>query len=172
MNAKRHITATLVAATLGLGLTSGAEAAAIGFSLNEYSATNVLTTSLPGAAIIPTGPESWIVDLSATPVFLFTGLDRVWLDAEAGFINRVTAVDDKHLIAESDISLSSFQPTVDSYCGTGGPLPNGATCLIGYSSADTYYVTWTYPTPIPAAVWLFGSALGTLGWMRKRKLNA
>jgi hypothetical protein len=31
--------------------------------------------------------------------------------------------------------------------------------------------TWTKSTvvPVPAAVWLFGSALGLLGWMRRRK---
>lgn len=25
------------------------------------------------------------------------------------------------------------------------------------------------PIPVPAAVWLFGSALGLLGWMRRKK---
>jgi hypothetical protein len=168
MNATRHITAALVAATIGLGATPGVEAAAITFSLQEYSATNVLTTTMPGAVVVQTGPESWIVDFTATPVvLLFEMLDRVWLDAEPGYINQVIVLDDKHLSARSDILLETFQPTANSYCNTGAPLPNGATCLIGHA-ADNYFVTWTYPTPIPAAVWLFGSALGVMGVMRRK----
>jgi len=179
MNAKRHITATLVAATLGLGATTWADAANIGFSLNEYSATNVLTSSLPGVLVAPQGPESWILDFSATPLdfsIAGPGYDLVWVDAEPGYLNRVTVLDPKHLLAESDIDYSAFVPTVNSFCGTQGPMLNGVTCIIGNdpSSNDLYFVTWKYPAPVPvpAAVWLFGSALGTLGWMRKRRLSA
>jgi len=38
------------------------------------------------------------------------------------------------------------------------------------SSEATYMVTMSFSlVPVPAAVWLFGSALGALGWRRRRK---
>jgi hypothetical protein len=36
-------------------------------------------------------------------------------------------------------------------------------------SADTVTLDIVSTVPIPAAVWLFGSALGLLGWMRRKK---
>ncbi len=41
----------------------------------------------------------------------------------------------------------------------------------GGASLDTAGVEVTYgftPVPVPAAVWLFGSALGLLGWMKRK----
>ena len=34
--------------------------------------------------------------------------------------------------------------------------------------AGTTMTVETTPIPVPAAVWLFGSALGLLGWVRRR----
>jgi hypothetical protein len=46
------------------------------------------------------------------------------------------------------------------------PLP-----LVGFgTSFDNLVMTTPTLVPIPAAVWLFGSALGGLGWMRRRKI--
>lgn len=50
-------------------------------------------------------------------------------------------------------------PTSDGWVGRGWLLPEGST--------DDWLVTATI-VPVPAAVWLFGSALGLLGWMRRR----
>ncbi len=36
------------------------------------------------------------------------------------------------------------------------------------SSEQNYYITAANVVPVPAAVWLFGSALGLLGWLRRR----
>ncbi len=50
-------------------------------------------------------------------------------------------------------------PTSDGWVGRGWLLPPG--------SVDDWLVTATV-VPVPAAAWLFGSALGLLGWMRRR----
>ena len=47
----------------------------------------------------------------------------------------------------------------------------GASSFEAYRSAgspDVYAIFSTTVVPVPAAVWLFGSALGLLGWIRRR----
>jgi len=43
-----------------------------------------------------------------------------------------------------------------------GPIPAGGEYILNVSLA---------PVPVPAAVWLFGSALGLLGWIKRRKTH-
>lgn len=50
-------------------------------------------------------------------------------------------------------------PASDGFVGRGW--------LLGGDGSDDWLVTATI-VPIPAAVWLFGSALGMLGWLRRR----
>ena len=55
----------------------------------------------------------------------------------------------------------------------GGQVPqDGGTVrfLVFSDSAETAYMVegTIVPVPVPAAVWLFGSAIGLLGWMRRR----
>jgi hypothetical protein len=42
----------------------------------------------------------------------------------------------------------------------------------GEQTPDLSHVSAFTAVPIPAAVWLFGSALGLLGWTRRSKLAA
>jgi len=63
--------------------------------------------------------------------------------------------------------------TVVTYTGPGGTLvlSNG----IPLASAGTNYLTFSVaaaPVPVPAAVWLLGSALGGLGLLRRRHARA
>lgn len=59
--------------------------------------------------------------------------------------------------------------TVVNYTGPGGQLilSNG----VPISAAGTNYLTFSV-VPVPAAVWMFGSALGILGVARRRSLSA
>ncbi len=68
---------------------------------------------------------------------------------------------------------------VDTWVGMGvgtAPAPEGTAIarivalglgLDGAGQFDTFSADFT-PIPVPAAVWLFGSALGLLGWMRRK----
>jgi hypothetical protein len=54
---------------------------------------------------------------------------------------------------------------------TGLLIMSGAQGAIIYSqtpTADDYFELSSSVMPIPAAVWLFGSALELLGWMRRK----
>ena len=42
------------------------------------------------------------------------------------------------------------------------------TCFSNYDIDNVVILADIAPIPVPAAVWLFGSALGMLGWMRRR----
>ena len=43
-------------------------------------------------------------------------------------------------------------------------LPAGVTL----DNDSTVPLDWVTNVPVPAAVWLFGSALGLLGWMKRK----
>lgn len=45
-------------------------------------------------------------------------------------------------------------------------IGNGIAVGTAFGEMMTFQVA---PVPVPAGVWLFGSALGLLGWMRRKK---
>ena len=88
--------------------------------------------------------------------------DDVILQAFApsgAFIGEVSAID----LPIGQSQTLTFTASAGMQIGAvlaSAEIPNGQT-LIGTVSANT--------VPIPAAVWLFGSALGLLGWMRRKQ---
>jgi hypothetical protein len=64
---------------------------------------------------------------------------------------------------------SSYRPYVDASFVYGNYSPDyGANYDSGTSATGTFLVR-TSAVPVPAAVWLFGSALAGLGWMRRKQ---
>jgi len=49
-----------------------------------------------------------------------------------------------------------------------GPFGDSFTMTVETGNASTYTMNFSTVVPVPAAVWLFGSALGLLGWIRSR----
>jgi hypothetical protein len=87
----------------------------------------------------------------------------VWLDAffNANMINTLLGLDPLITAGVTDINLFAF--------GVGEIQAIGIDASNGTSDGFGYELVGASVIPIPAAVWLFGSALGLLGWIRRRK---
>ncbi|MBL8199439.1 MAG: hypothetical protein JNK40_00580 [Chromatiales bacterium] len=114
-------------------------------------------------------------DSSGTPP-VFRGL-RSWAgggvngcgdNTGRGALDMITIIQDNTGFGGSLI-LANFNGT--------GAIP--AACLVpGANPGDSlgcnraHWLVFSSPIPVPAAVWLFGSALGVLGWTRRRSVTA
>jgi hypothetical protein len=82
----------------------------------------------------------------------------------------LTVGDSTESLGLYSVPISDTQ-AVEIVQGTKNPPPDNweNTNSVNQTDRDNaeMYVTMT-PVPIPPAVWLFGSALGLLGWIRKR----
>ncbi|MEY3760147.1 MAG: hypothetical protein RIR39_1638 [Pseudomonadota bacterium] len=116
------------------------------------------------------GAENFLAaDSVPTPADYFINMDVTNLlkDSNSGVLNFGLAVDAKYAdIAYSTNPASQFQ-AIKAFMGAA--LPN-STILMNedyYLNHATLNVTYA-PVPVPAAVWLFGSALaGLIGFRRK-----
>lgn len=66
-----------------------------------------------------------------------------------------------------NVFLLAAQGNVADYFDAGSSY--GSVQVFGEDYFDLYYLDMTV-VPVPAAVWLFGSALAGLGWMRRRRV--
>lgn len=169
---RKTIAAIASAGALLVPLTSNA--AAVGFALTIDDATNTVTSSLAGVTITTLGIQQWrinfagalsgisgpAVDMSWTSGADDTGVN--WLRRESGF----------DFLLSGDTTLPG---STGDLCGsTLSPLTQGITCRIGFTSADTYFITVLDPTPVavssPATVALAGlGLLAAAGASRRRR---
>lgn len=114
----------------------------------------------------------------SVPCDIFFGNETA-ADAAANAINA--ALNSTVAVSVGSTSKNSFfvpwaagGGNIDASQGTTPGLP-GAWQFIGASLDSTDLIEYARFTPavipVPAAVWLFGSALGLLGWIRRRSSN-
>lgn len=91
-------------------------------------------------------------------------------DLEAGYL--LGLIPDNGVDTELQSSLAAQQSDIYSLAqnGTSGNLVGAYTSENVLQAGGLIFSAAAAPTvvPVPAAVWLFGSALGLMGWMRRR----
>jgi len=72
-----------------------------------------------------------------------------------------------------EISGALYEFDLLSFNGNQGCFDNAAGELCADAQGFTSYIRTSLeaPIPIPAAAWLFGSALGLLGWLKRRSVT-
>jgi hypothetical protein len=117
-----------------------------------------------------------ITDTSSDSLFDFQGayLSAAW---STGLNIRITGYSDSNLLFDTTVVVDKGAPTWFDFAYVGidhleFDAYGGTDATPGDSGEGEYFVmdNFTYSVvPIPAAVWLFGSGLGLLGWVRRRQ---
>jgi hypothetical protein len=152
---------------------------------SESFAQNVTECSAGG----PAGPDFVVHILNMTPTYwtdLFFVADAGNFynnhdgDILGGLAMRIDMIGiNTPLIAESMTVDGIFEPGEDWFFEVmdwAGPAPPSLFDSIGVGAGSGGFPPSTAsivarPVPVPAAVWLLGSALGVLGWLRRRSVR-
>jgi len=123
--------------------------------------TTLSSASDLGISLSSFGLTAFIPGNSSRIVFCGTGCVADAVVGDVGFIDSGTSVlfawaFMNRLVSGADSHLSSGQTSVSYSSGGGFATASGEVLVTMYGA----------PIPIPAAIWLFGSALGMLGWLR------
>jgi hypothetical protein len=183
MNKKQSFSAILFSATLAIAmLTSNvALAAPVTWTLNNWGFSG--GGSATGSFVYDAGLGSYSnVSITSTigvagSTFSFDGMN-----ADANTLEFVTGDPSGDLTGTSVLLGTLGNPGMTDAGGTlfiltqGGENPDSSQSICANancSSSDSpiFLTSGTIsgsPVPVPAAVWLFGSALGFLGWMRRK----
>lgn len=174
--------ATLVPVlAVGLLLASNASASLIGDTVSCSYGFSLRACSDTTAEVIDPGAEFMLgsqlsVDIGDSSILIsqvagtfgLPGADEVliigdmqWTDFPDGFISGVTLGTVTNLINEPTLENLSFTPDSVTIALTGT-----GTWTVG--SSIEVLVEATHVIPLPPAVWLFASALGLLGWLRRQ----
>jgi len=129
------------------------------------------TTSSATAVDILTWPAG-LIPLSSQPFYTSPIDATTWASQ---FVNTFTVVNGNLVASDFHADNSTGVSTLDRLFINSGPCSSGPTCsFLSLGSNDSLYV-WqgsTTATPIPAALPLFATGLGVMGFIaRRRKKN-
>ncbi|MBT78662.1 MAG: hypothetical protein CL798_10790 [Chromatiales bacterium] len=86
-----------------------------------------------------------------------------------GLATSQTIGGDDMVTAGGPRDITAYDFSLSSWDGTTLIIGNGV--AVGSNSGGLRGEAMIFTTPVPAAAWLFGSALGLLGWARRRKAS-
>lgn len=94
------------------------------------------------------------------------GVNNCGDNTDRGALDMITIIQD-NLGSNGSLILANFNGVgaIPAACLVPGANPGDA---LGCQRAHWLEFTSAAPIPVPAAVWLFGSAVGLLGWARRR----
>jgi len=138
-------------------------------------------TVVTGIENLDIGGTHYNVDFDADTYGTFGGDDEFWTtEAEASAaVDAINTLFEAHGVYAlvnggipdcegSPCYTVKYGPDVGVLAYSFGPWYNLGGVAHG-SEFDPLATAWSVAVPIPAAVWLFGSALAGLGWMRRKQ---
>jgi hypothetical protein len=172
---------------------TAAPAANITLDFEEYSGSVSTFDPLPvvesqGFRLTPQGPAVWVVDEFGIPSDIFIGLSSggsLTIATESGQTFNLESFDYALYAGSTSLTISVALAsgradvfTLGDLTGTGSMYTYNSMGLFNNIMSFTVFDSGVLPVvgnivvstvPIPAAVWLFGSALACLGWLRRKQ---
>ena len=153
---------------------------AVVFFVAQITGASAVTIHASGGEVtaieaLDIGGVLYNVDFEASSFSTFGGTTDFWGDSAAAIaaseaINAVLNNSAYQLVNNVDGNIYEVDYNDSSVWGVfNNPTLDWQIFLWDLNQIPSHATAWSYTVPIPAAVWLFGSALAGLGWVRRKQ---